>query len=60
MYEIGDKVRVTVSGETHRGTVTGRRRTMAGTVVVVAFWHLGRNEEIEYFENDGALRPGAR
>jgi hypothetical protein len=55
--KVGDKVQVTVSGEAHRGVVNGRRRTMSGTVVVVKFWHQGRDEEIEFFENDGALHP---
>jgi hypothetical protein len=58
--DIGDKVRVTVGSETHRGTITGRRRTMHGTVVTVDFWHQGRNESIDFFENDGALRREVR
>ena len=57
MFQVGDRVLVQVGRDSHRGLVTGSRRTMQGTVVTVDFYHQGRRESIEYFSNDGALRP---
>lgn len=54
-FEVNDRVRIRVGGETEYGTITARREGPAGAAVTVRFFHKGNLESIEYHENDGAL-----
>lgn len=55
MWNVGDRVRVQVGGQSSRGTVVALTTTPCGLCVTVEFWHMGRKERIGYFADDGAL-----